>query len=127
MIFFITLAFTHGNKIPIVNIPSEGPLSIALMVIESWRTCVPVLSTTKTKPTHITPKITTVSFINISAHLVVNGVLRNGFIKSSNTTAAKELSPVDNELNKLYKKKIKIKNYLFIYDIIYINFTWVQR
>lgn len=42
--------------------------------------------------------MTTVSFIKISAPLRVNGVLINGLTKSSNTTAAMEFKPVDNEL-----------------------------
>jgi len=59
---------------------------------------VPACSTTKTKATQITPKITTVSFIKISADLGVNGVLMKDFTKSSSTTAAMEFKPVDNEL-----------------------------
>lgn len=67
---------------------------------------VPACSTMKTRATQIVPKTTTVSFIKISAPLRVKGVFIKGLTKSSSTTAAMELRPVDNELKESYFKLI---------------------
>lgn len=58
----------------------------------------PACSTTKTRATQIVPRMTTVSFIKMSAPLRVKGVFIKGLTKSSSTTAAMEFKPVDNEL-----------------------------
>lgn len=112
-----TLAFIQGNRMPMLKIPRDGPLVIDDKFVDNWnthfyrnfkrknflnhRTCNtwdPVFSTTNTSATQITPRTTTVSFSKMSAVLGVKGVFLNGLMKSSNTTAAIEFKPVDNEL-----------------------------
>lgn len=58
----------------------------------------PSLSTTNTRPTHTAPNATTTRRMTTCTWASLGGVLAMGRQKSSTTTAAMELSPVDSEL-----------------------------
>uniref|UniRef100_A0A1Y1LMK1 Uncharacterized protein n=1 Tax=Photinus pyralis TaxID=7054 RepID=A0A1Y1LMK1_PHOPY len=92
----------HGKRTPIPNNAREGPPVMAPILIVNCNTA-PNFSTTKTRATQIAPKITMVLFMSMFTFLSVNFSTKSGLQKSSKTTAAMELRPVDKELRAALK------------------------
>lgn len=95
----LTFAPIHGNIIPIVKIPSNGPFVIASKLIVSCSTVLPIFSTINTKQRQKIPTPTTTKRIIQLIVCSVSGCLTKGLTKSSRTTADIEFKQVERELN----------------------------
>lgn len=93
-----TFELIHGIRMPMVNIPSKGPLVIASRLMVNCNT-VPIFCTTITSATQMIPTHTTTERMMQLMAKFDNGFFANGLKKSSNTTADIEFRHVDNELS----------------------------
>lgn len=93
----------HGNIIPIVKIPNNGPFVIASKLIVNWSTVLPIFSTKNTRQRQNTPTPTTTNRIIQLIVCSVSGCLTKGLTKSSSTTADMELRHVERELSAALK------------------------